>query len=203
MEQALAAWLMVAAVVAAPVATPREVIQSAVTRVVALVQDGDPRGDTTAHARGARDAARAEIRRIAAETFDVDEMARRALSRHWAVRTPAEQVEFVRLFTDLLERAYIGKIEAYAGDRIVYLGSAIDGDYATVRTKIARNTRADIAFDYRLHLTEGRWKVYDLLLDGVSFVSTYRAEFNRVIQASSYEELVARLRKREVVAERL
>lgn len=203
MGQALAAWLMVAAVVAAPVTSPREVVQSAVARVIAVLQDADGHADIAAPARAGHDTARAEIRRIASETFDFDEMARRALSRHWAGRSAAEHTEFVRLFTELLERAYIGKIEAYAGERIVHAGSAIDGEYAMVRTRVLRGGRSEIALDYRLHLTGGRWKVYDLLVDGVSFVSTYRAEFNRVIQSSSYEELIARLRKQEIVAERL
>lgn len=204
MTKAFAAWLMVAAAVAVPSASPRDVVQSAVARVIAVLQQSDAApADMAAPARIGRDSVRGELRRIATETFDFEEMARRTLSRHWAQRTSAEQAEFVRLFTDLLERAYIGRIQAYAGEKVVYIGSALDGYYATVRSKLVRRGRPEVGLDYRLHLNEGHWRVYDLMIDGVSFVSTYRAEFNRVIQSSSYEELIARMKKREIVAERL
>ncbi|MBI3637005.1 MAG: ABC transporter substrate-binding protein [Candidatus Rokubacteria bacterium] len=196
---------MVAAIAGVPAPPPRDVVQSAVSRVIAvlLAEADQPARDMTVPARNAREAARAEIRRIAAETFDFEEMARRTLLRQWATRTPAEHAEFIRLFTDMLERAYIGRLEAYAGEKVVYLGSALDGPYATVRSKIARRGRNEIGLDYRLHLVDSKWKVYDLIIDGVSFVSTYRAEFNRVIQSSSFEELLNRMKKREIVAERL
>ena len=113
-------------------------------------------------------------------------------------RSRAEQVEFIGLFTDLLERSYVGKIEAYSGEKIVYMGDSVDGDYASVRSRIITKRRNDTSLDYKLHRVNGRWKVYDVLIDGVSFVSTYRSEFNRIIQSSSYDELVERLRKKQI-----
>ena len=141
---------------------------------------------------------RAEIRRIARGLFDFDELARRALSRHWAGRTHEERAEFVRLFTDLLERSYLNRIEAYAGERIAYTSEVIDGTYATVRSKIITQRRSEVGINYRMHLHDGRWQVYDVLIDGVSFLSTYRSQFDRVIQAESYGALVERLRKRNL-----
>jgi phospholipid transport system substrate-binding protein len=141
---------------------------------------------------------RVEMRRMAAEIFDFDEMARRALSRHWAGRTKAEQAEFVALFTDLLERTYVARIESYAGEKITYPNEIIDGAYATVRSRITSRRRTETTLDYRLHLDEGRWKVFDISVDGVSFVSTYRSEFGRIIQASSYGALIDRMRKKRV-----
>ena len=85
---------------------------------------------------------RLEVRRIAADLFDFDEISRRALSRHWTARTAEEQAEFVRLFTDLLERTYLGRIESYAGEKIVYLGETVDGSFATVRSKVVTRRRA-------------------------------------------------------------
>lgn len=194
MGRALAAWLMVAGALAAPAGTPRETVQAAVDRVIEVLHEsGGDRFDRDYPRR------RAEIRRIAHELFDFDDMARRALSRHWIQRSPQERAEFVGLFTDLLERSYIGKIEAYSGEKIVYLGEAIDGSYATVRSRVTTpKRRTDTALDYRLHQTEGRWKVYDVLIDGVSFVSTYRSEFNRIIRLSSYSSLVDQMRKRRI-----
>jgi phospholipid transport system substrate-binding protein len=197
MGKALMAWFLVAGAMAAPVTSPREVVQSAVDRVVAVIQrsDIDP-ADPSPTRRLVMERRRLEIRRIAGELFDFDEISRRALSRHWTGRTREEQVEFVRLFTDLLERTYSSRIESYAGEKIVYSGEQIDGPYATVRSKVTASRRsADTPLDYRLHLREGRWKVYDVLIDHVSFVATYRSEFARILQRESYPALVERLRK--------
>jgi phospholipid transport system substrate-binding protein len=197
MGKALMAWFLVAGAVAAPVVGPREVVQSAVDRVITTLQRADrDGGDSTPSRRLALEQHRVDVRRIAGELFDFDEIARRALSRHWAARNLAERAEFVRLFTDLLERTYIGRIESYAGEKIVYTGEVLDGPYATVRSKVVTTRRrADTPLDYRLHLREGRWKVYDVLIDHVSFVATYRSEFSRILQRESYAALVERMRK--------
>jgi phospholipid transport system substrate-binding protein len=200
MGKALAAWLMVAgAAVASPVMGPREAVESAIVRVLSVIQDGEVNGKAVADRP-------AEVRRIARELFDYDEMTRRTLSRHWSQRTADEQAEFVALFSDLLERSYVGRIEAYAGEKITFVGESIDGTFATVRSKVVTQRRSETVLDYRMHVREGRWRVYDVLIDGVSFVSTYRGQFDRVIQAESYGSLVERLRKRNfesAVAERM
>jgi phospholipid transport system substrate-binding protein len=200
MGKAFLAWLVVASAVAAPVTSPGEVVQSAVSRVVVAVQ----RSGTGAHASQAqnqvRQQRRLELRRVAAELFDFNEISRRALSRHWAARTAEEQAEFTRLFTDLLERTYVGRLESYSGESIVFLGEAVDGAFATVRSKVVTRRRIETPFDYRLHLRDGRWRVYDILIDHVSFVATYRSEFARIIQRESYAALVERLHKQNLDA---
>lgn len=196
MSKALTAWLLVSLAAAAPTLAPREVVQSAVARVVKVLEDATlNQPGEAASARRDSERVRVELRRIAGELFDFDEIARRALSRHWAARSRAEQQEFVSLFTDLLERAYLGKIVAYSGERIVYTGEAVQDGYATVRSRILTRRGRDTQLDYRLHLVGGRWRVYDILIDGVSFVSTYRSQFNHVIQSASWNELMDRLRK--------
>jgi len=196
MGKALAAWLMVAGAVAAT-ANPRDVVQAAVTRVVAVLQDDF----SAAHLdRPRSEMRRAELHRVANDLFDFDEMARRTLTRHWNGRTPEEKAEFVRLFTDVLERSYIGRIEQFSGERILYTGERVEGAFATVRSRIVTRRNAEIAVDYRLMLRDGRWRAYDVLLDGVSFVASYRSEFERIIQQSSYAGLVDKLRKRAVPA---
>ena len=137
---------------------------------------------------------------IARDLFDFEEVTRRTLSRHWAARTPDERAEFIALFTELLERSYINRVEAYAGENITYTGEAIDANYATVRSKILTERRSEITLDYRMHLRDGRWRVYDLQIDGVSFVSTYRSQFDRIIQAESYASLLERMRKKSFEA---
>jgi len=196
MGGSLAALMLFASVVTSPATAPREVVQSATTRVVAVLEGAEPdRSDRAERGVPSTERARAEIRRIASDLFDFDEMAKRTLSRHWAGRTRAEQTEFVSLFTDLLERSYIGRIEAYAGEKIVYVGETVDGEYALVRSKIVSPRRKqDTVVNYRMVLRDGRWRVYDVLIDGVSFVSNYRSEFSRVIAGSSFRALGEPLR---------
>jgi phospholipid transport system substrate-binding protein len=198
MIKALAAWMLVATAVAAPAAGPRELVEGAVNRVVLAIERADMRSDSPTTQRLALQERRQEVRRVAAELFDLDEIARRALSRHWTARSPEEQAEFVRLFTDLLERTYIGRIESYSGEKIVYLGESLDGPFAMVRSKVVTRRRTETPLDYRLHFRDGRWKVYDVLIDHVSFVATYRSEFGRILQKEPYAALVDRLRKQSV-----
>lgn len=206
MDKSIAAAMMLfASLTGSPATTPKEVVQSGVARVIAVLdgaeveRDRAERGEGRVPAPVPERSRPVELRRIAVDLFDFDEMARRTLSRHWAGRTRAEQAEFVRLFMDLIERAYVGRIESYAGEKIVYLGESLDGTYAVVRSKILTTRgRSDTAIDYRLLRRDGRWRVYDVLIDGVSFVSTYRSEFNRVIAGSSYNALVDALRNRRL-----
>ena len=196
MEKLFATLVLVAAATAGS-ASPRDLVQASVTRVLAIVteqaeSDRAPKVD-------ALERRRAEVRRLATDLFDFDEMARRALSRHWAPRSKAEQTEFIELFTDLLERTYVSRIESYAGEKITYPNEVVDGEYATVRSRILSRRRTETLLDYRLHLVDGkRWKVFDISIDGVSFVSTYRSEFSRIIQSSSYASLVDRMRKKRL-----
>jgi len=181
--------------VAAPVMEPREVVQSAVARVLTVVRDSAAADEP---ARAVAERRRGEIRNIARDLFDFEDMARRTLSRHWATRSPRERREFVALFEDLLVRSYVNRIEVYAGESITYPGDIIDGSYAVVKSRVALRPNAEVALDYRLHLRDGRWRVYDVVVEGVSFVSNYRSEFDRIIQASSYASLVDRLRRKRI-----
>lgn len=185
MQKALALILLAMAPMATP--SPTEVVQSGIEQVVQVVQDYDAAQPDAAEKR------RSELRRAAGRLFDFQEMARRTLARHWSERTQGEREEFVSLFRDLLERSYIAKLENYSGERIVYLGETVDGEYATVRSKVVgRGT--EMALAYRLHVVNSRWAVYDVLVEGVSFVGNYRSQFNRIISKGSYEDLVRKLR---------
>lgn len=199
MGRTVAAWFMIAGALASTAPGPREVVEIAVTQVLAALQEADlgqpeePRA-TVRHVSRAR----AEIRRVAAGLFDVEEMARRTLSRHWTRRTPGERAEFVALFTAVLERAYVTRLETYAGERVVFGDAVVDGPYALVPTRLVEGPRRETPVDYRLRLRDGRWRVYDVLIDGVSFVASYRRQFDAIIRKESYRALADRLRQREV-----
>ena len=137
------------------------------------------------------------IRAAASEIFDFPEISRRSLAVHWQARTPAERQQFVALFGDLLERSYISKIEAYSGEKIVYVGEAIDGNQAIVRTRIVGKQGTEIPVDYRMLVDGGRWRAYDVSIEGVSLVANYRSQFNSIIQRTGYPDLVGKLKARQ------
>lgn len=149
--------------------------------------------DDPALARGDR---RAAVRTIAHEAFDATETARRVLARHWQARTPAERDEFTQLFADLLERTYIARLDEYGGERIRYVSESIDGELATVRARIVTRTGIEVPVESRMVLRGERWLIYDLLIENVSLVANYRAQFDRIVRSSSYEELVRRLKQK-------
>jgi phospholipid transport system substrate-binding protein len=140
---------------------------------------------------------RQKIRAIANEIFDWQETGKRALARYWQERTPQEREEFSKLFADLLERSYVGKIEAYSGEKIVYGDETLDGDQATVRTKLLTKSGTQVPIDYQMQKVDGRWRVYDVKIENVGLVSNYRSQFNRIIQQSGYAELIKRLKAKE------
>lgn len=135
------------------------------------------------------------VRKVADRMFDWPEMARGALGKHWQGRTPSERDEFVRLFAAVFERAYLSKIQLADAEHFTYLGEAIDGEHATVRTTVTAKNGSVIAVDYRTRVGEGgSWRVYDLNTEGISLVGNYRTQFNSIIARSSYSELVKRLK---------
>ncbi|HKC06194.1 MAG TPA: ABC transporter substrate-binding protein [Methylomirabilota bacterium] len=175
--------------------TPTETVKSRVDEALqSLSQTANP----TADAAGRR---RADIRRAADTLFDFPDMARRALGRHWTDRTPAEREEFTQLFTDLIARTYIGKIDRYAGESIAYVGERVDGEEASVRSQVVTAKGSQIPVEYRMHRANDVWSAYDVLIENVSLVGTYRSQFDRVIKAESFENLLRRLREKGQVAE--
>ena len=170
---------------------PTEHLKSQIDRVLKVLDDQELKKENRARDR------RAAVRRIANDIFDFSETAKRSLARHWQSRTPAEREEFVQLFGDLLERSYISKIELYGGEKIGYIGESMDGDLATVRTRIVTRHDTEIPVDYKMHHLPGRWLVYDVSIEGVSLVANYRTQFNKIIQTSSYAELVKRMKTKQ------
>jgi phospholipid transport system substrate-binding protein len=170
---------------------PTDQLRSRIERVLKVL-DPELKQDGRSEER------RTAIRKIAYETFDFREISQRSLARHWQARTPAERDEFILLFADLLERSYIGQIEQYSGsEKVQYLGDTIDGDQALVRTKIVTKAGTEVPVDYRMHRVGDRWLVYDVSIEGISLVSNYRAQFDRIIRSSSYKMLAEKLKAKQ------
>ena len=172
-------------------ATAQEQLKGAIDRVVASLDDPTMKGEGKAAER------RAAVRKIANEIFDFGEIARRSLGRYWQPLSEAQRSEFVGLFGDLLERSYISKIELYGGEKIIYSGERVDGDLAVVSTKIITKNGTEVPVDYRLFRRGDTWKVYDVNIEGISLVSNYRTQFNKIIQTSGYNSLVDRMKAKQ------
>jgi phospholipid transport system substrate-binding protein len=170
---------------------PTEQLRSMIDRVVKTLDDSELRKENGAVER------RKAVRKIAEEIFDFGETAKRSLGRHWQARSAAEREEFVSLFADLLERSYIAKIELYSGERIAFAGDSIEGDQSVVRTRILTRQGAEIPIDYRMLKKGERWQVYDVVIEGVSLVANYRTQFNKIIQTSSFQDLVKRMKTKQ------
>ncbi len=141
---------------------------------------------------------RSSIRQTVINRFDFEEMAKRSLAAHWKDRTPAEQKEFVSLYSDLLENTYIKKIERYENEKVVYYDEKLDGDYAVVKTKIVDKKGLSIPVEYRILRKKDKWEVYDIIIEGVSLVNNYRTQFMQIIRSSSYNDLVRRLKEKVI-----
>jgi phospholipid transport system substrate-binding protein len=139
---------------------------------------------------------RRQIRQAVLQRFGFEEMAQRSMGQHWRTLTPQQRQEFVELFTDLLERSYISRIENYkAGPQGVhYPKEDVNGDHAIVHTEIMNNRDLAASVDYHLLHKDGDWKVYDIVIEGVSLVNNYRTQFNTIILKDSYAGLVKQMR---------
>jgi phospholipid transport system substrate-binding protein len=173
---------------------PTEQLRTSVEQIVRVLEDPALRSADKQKAR------RAAIRKEAEVVFDFTETAKRALGRHWLTLSEKDRQEFTVLFTDLIERAYVSKIERYSGERIAYAGEAVEGGLATVRTRFVTKQGTEIPVDYRMQQRADRWLVYDVLVEGISLINNYRTQFDKIIQTSSYAELVRKMKAAEVGA---
>jgi phospholipid transport system substrate-binding protein len=185
------AGLVLAAGWPAQAGPPTDQLKGGIDRVLVILQDPALKDPGKAGER------RQKIRAVANEVFDWQETGKRALARHWQGRSPQEREEFSKLFADLLERSYVGKIEAYSGEKILYGEETLDGDQATVRTKLQTKSGTQVPIDYQMQKVEERWRVYDVKIENVGLVANYRSQFNRIIQQSGYPDLLQRLKTKQ------
>jgi phospholipid transport system substrate-binding protein len=139
-----------------------------------------------------------EILVIVNEYFDFEEMAKRSLGRPWKEQTPEKRQEFAQLFKQLLFNTYINRLDNYTGsnERVFYDSEKLDGDYALVKTHILYQGNNNISIEYRLHRDAGRWQVYDVVVEGISFVDNYRGQFGSILTNESFDSLLIRLRQK-------
>jgi phospholipid transport system substrate-binding protein len=195
MLKRLATWsgsaLLVGLALAAHAGIPTDQVRGATDQVLKILQDSALKSpDKTAERRK-------QLRAVVDQVFDWQETGKRALARHWQTLKPEQRQEFSALFADLVERSYVGKIEAYSGEKVAYVGDTIEGDQATVKTKLITKSGTEIPIDYRMQKEGDRWRVYDVLIEGVSLVGNYRTQFNKIIQQSGYDELAKKMKNKQ------
>ena len=169
-------------------ATPFDEVKKTVDDVVHIVADKEMKKNEVKR--------RQALKKAISNIFDYSEMAKRSLGKHWNNRSAAEKKQFTELFATLLENSYAGKIESYNNEKIVYIKDTVDGEYAEIKSKVVTAARDEFTLDYRLFNQNGKWMVYDVIIEGVSLVSNYRSQFNKIITSGSYDKLVKKLQSK-------
>lgn len=150
---------------------------------------------------------RERLRELGAKYFDFDSMTRSVMGYHWRELSPARRVEVVSLFTNFINDAYLSKLQDYSVKKVAeelpavniqFTRETFDGpEYAQVYSTVTLREQKDpIELNYLMHLTNGKWKVYDVTVDAISVIGNYRNQFNRVMNEGGYDKLVAGLRSK-------
>ena len=180
---------------AAGAGEPLDKIRETVEEVLSIL------GDETLQAPERQELRRGKLRQAVQQRFGFEEMARRALGRHWRDLSADQRQEFVALFSDLLERSYVGRIEGTgAGSQVAYARETIaDDGFASVLTVITNRLGSQVEVEYRLLRRDGTtpWEVYEIVIEGVSLINNYRTQFNNIIHRTSYDGLVKQLRLKQ------
>jgi len=169
--------------------TPTDAVRTTFEKVVHVVKDQDLKQPGREQERLNR------LEQAIGERISYRELAKRSLGAKWKELSEKERQEFVGLFAHLLRDVYANRIFQYTDEQVEYLNERLDGDYAEVKTNL-RGSKGDVPVSYRLINQSGVWRVYDVVVDGVSTVSNYRGQFTKILQTSSYETLLESLRKK-------
>jgi phospholipid transport system substrate-binding protein len=168
---------------------PTEAMKSTIDQALELIRDKELKQPERAEER------RQRLEQIVGDRFDYEEMSKRSLGAPWNSLSDKEKQEFVALFKTLLTNSYADKIETYSGEGVQYINERTEKDYAEVRTKVLTG-KVEIPLDYRLINKGNDWRVYDVVVDGISLVNNYRGQFSKILRSSSYADLVEQLRKK-------
>ena len=169
---------------------PLGTVQANVNKVLEVLRD------PTLKAASAKETKKKRLEAIYAGMFDEVELSRRTLARNWNNLNATQRQEFVQLFRQVLEKAYIDKILSYTNEKIVFdRESMLSENQAEVQTRIVTSSK-EIPIFYRVILKDGPWKVYDVVVENVSMVQNYRTQFNEILVKNTPEQLLAILRKK-------
>lgn len=162
--------------------TPKEDVRKTVDQVLAVLRDPQVKGVTR----------REKLSTLIRARFDFATMSQYTLGKYWKSASPEEQKNFIKLYSDLLEESYIGRVEAYSNEVVNYESEKIEGDRAEVKT-LVHTGNIDIPIDYRLAQKSGEWFVYDVLIEEVSMIKNYRGTYGEIIRKEGFARLLERM----------
>jgi phospholipid transport system substrate-binding protein len=168
---------------------PMDRIKSAIERVSKVLEDVSAK-------QGANKAEAVQmIREIILPSFDFAEMARRSMGDRWK-NLDGRQNEFVGAFAAFVENSYMNTLASYRGEKILFLRERVNQDLAQVDTQVVAGKGEPLSVNYRLHLVQDDWKVYDVVVDNISLVSNFHSQFNRILATASFDELLRKMREK-------
>ncbi|HLC14689.1 MAG TPA: ABC transporter substrate-binding protein [Thermodesulfovibrionia bacterium] len=135
-----------------------------------------------------------QLSNIAEGHFFFEEMAKRTLALHWNDRTLEEKKSFVKTYKEFLKKTYAEKIDKYSGEKVNVLSQEVDENYAVVKTTVVNEQKQrETPVDYKMKLHKSEWKVYDIVVEGISLINNYRVQFNDMLNKSSFDDLMKQL----------
>ncbi len=167
--------------------SPTQQIQETIQQVLTVVNSSAAGSDTTR---------KQALRDSIIPRFDWVEMAKQALGKHWDT-VPTRHDEFIAAFADFLGNSYVGKIGSYKDEKILFVQEVVKNNIAEVKTKIVPAKGEPTTVNYQLHLVQGDWKIYDVVVEDISLVVNYRSQFNRILAKGSFDDLLRQLKERE------
>ena len=169
---------------------PMTTVEATVNRVLDVLRDSKLKSPA------AKEKKKEKLRIIYKDMFDEIEFSKRTLTRNWNKLNLSQRVEFVNLFEQVLEKSYIDKILDYSDEKIdFYKESMLSENQAEIQTRIITSSK-EIPIFYRMILKDGKWKVYDVVVENVSLVQNYRTQFNDILVKDTPEQLLEILRKK-------
>ena len=169
---------------------PLDTVKSGVNKVISVAGDPALKGEAAKCTKAEK------IRAIVGEFFDFMVLSRLTLGKNWKKFKPNQQKEFVTLYRALLEKVYMDRILEYSDEKVVFAKEIMLSEKkAEVQSKVIAQS-AEIPIHYRLVLRNGKWKVYDVIVEGISMVKNYRSQFGQLLAKGSPDDLLKTLREK-------
>lgn len=162
---------------------PMAQLEQTVNQVIEILKADSVRGDEQ----------KKQLTSLVRERFDFGTMSQYVLGPQWRKTSPADREQFIALFKDLLEENYLGKIESYNDEKVSFISEHIDGERAQVQSDVMTGS-TDIPIEYRLLKSEQGWRVYDVIIEGVSLVRTYRDNYREIVLKDGMAGLLERMK---------
>lgn len=165
---------------------PIEQIKSTVDQAITILNDDSLKGKDKHRVR------QKQLFNLVDQRFNFQLMARLALGDTWTTVDKNERRHFVELFSELLKNTYIRRVESYSGEQIVFTRQIVKNNLALIFSKYEKNNQ-DFTINYKMQNNNGKWLVYDVVIEGVSVIKQYRRQFAQILQNETMQGLIKRL----------